>query len=70
MKTGLPRHLMITYCHTQVNITVATRYSGRKNTMRYQVTYILALRDGTKTDFDLSLGQDIRRGGHVNQEVC
>lgn len=38
--------------------------------MQYQVTYILALGDGTKTDFDLSLGQDIRRGGHINQEVC
>lgn len=52
-----------------VSITVATRYSGRRNTMRYRVTYVLALRDGTKADFDLSLGQDIRRGGHVNQEV-
>lgn len=33
-------------------------------------TYVLALRDRTKADFDLGLGQDIRRGGHVNQEVC
>lgn len=30
---------------------------------------VLALRDGSKADFDLSLSEDIGRGGHVDQEV-
>lgn len=33
-------------------------------------TYVLALRDGCKADFNLSLSEDIGRGGHVDQEVC
>lgn len=32
-------------------------------------TYVLALRDGTERDLDLSLGQDIGGGGHVDQEI-
>lgn len=33
-------------------------------------TYVLALWDRRKSDFDLGLGQDICRGGHVDEEVC
>jgi hypothetical protein len=32
-------------------------------------TYVLALRNGTETDLNLGLGQDIGGGGHVDQEV-
>jgi len=32
-------------------------------------TYVLALRDGTESDLNLGLGQDIGGGGHVDQEV-
>jgi hypothetical protein len=32
-------------------------------------TYVLALRDGTESNLNLSLGQDIGGGGHVDQEV-
>ena len=32
-------------------------------------TYVLALRNGTESDLDLGLGQDIGGGGHVDQEV-
>jgi hypothetical protein len=32
-------------------------------------TYVLALRNGTESDLDLGLGQDIRGSGHVDQEV-
>ena len=39
--------------------------------MRYCLsTYVLALRDSTKTNFNLGLGEDISGGGHVDQEVC
>ena len=39
--------------------------------MRYCLsTYVLALRDSTKTNFNLGLGKDISGGGHVDQEVC
>lgn len=32
-------------------------------------TYVLALRDSTKSDLDLGLGQDVGGGGHVDEEV-
>lgn len=34
------------------------------------ITYVLALRDSTKSNLNLSLSQDIGGGGHVDQEVC
>lgn len=33
-------------------------------------TYVLALRNSTKSNLNLGLGQNIGGGGHVNQEVC
>lgn len=37
--------------------------------MASEETYVLALGDGTKSDLNLGLGQDIGGGGHVDQEV-
>lgn len=34
------------------------------------VAYVLALGDGSEANLDLSLGQDVGGGGHVDQEVC
>lgn len=61
---GLATPLDENLLHTRVNINILQKHNV------ISVTYILALRDRTKADFDLGLGQDIRRGGHVNQEVC
>lgn len=33
-------------------------------------TYVLALRDRSKSNLNLSLGQDIGRCRHVDEEVC
>lgn len=37
--------------------------------MAIEKTYVLALGDGSESDLDLGLGQDIGGGGHVDQEV-
>lgn len=36
----------------------------------YCVTYVLALRDSVEVDLNLGHGQDIGRGGHVDEELC
>lgn len=33
-------------------------------------TYVLALRDGTESNLNLGLSQDVGGSGHVDQEVC
>lgn len=33
------------------------------------ITYVLALGNGRQVNLDLGHGQNIRRGGHVHQEV-
>lgn len=59
MKTGLPRHLMITYCCQDGYITKSRNHE----------TYILAFGNGLKSDFNLGLGQDIGGGRHVDEKV-
>jgi hypothetical protein len=39
------------------------------NSRKRNITYVLALRNGTESDLNLGLGQDIGGGGHVDQEV-
>lgn len=78
MKTGLPRHLIITYSIDKPNgqrSLVATEKKERHAEKRCLVrgnpgeTYILALRDGCKANLNLSLGENVGGGGHVDKEV-
>lgn len=59
MKTGLPRHLMITY------FLISFQTLG----VRYLETYVFTLGNSSKVDFDLSLSQNVGRCGHVDEEV-
>lgn len=69
MKTGLPRHLMIT-CFEMGQMQCRIAKGEEPETMaREYGTYVLALGDSTETNLNLSLGEDIGGGGHVNQEV-
>lgn len=61
MKTGLPRHLMMTYSKSDIK-GICVMWNA--------ATYVLALGDGGKVNLDLGHGQDIGRCGHVNQEIC
>ena len=67
MKTGLPRHLMMTWFPPIVSM-VGRRIWWQDPTMRR--THILALRDGRKIDLDLGHGQNVGRGAHVDEELC
>lgn len=60
MKTGFPRHLMIT-CSCQ---SARTRSQNRRHE-----THVLALGNSAQADLDLGLGQDVGGRGHVDQEV-
>ena len=62
MKTGLPRHLMMTYRSSCQQIVVA-------ESLRTQVTHVLALRDGIEVNLNLGHGQDISGGRHVDKEL-
>ena len=46
-----------------------TGYWKRSGEAAKRNTYVLALRDGTKSDLNLGLGQDIGGGRHVDQEI-
>jgi hypothetical protein len=46
-----------------------TGYWNRSGEVANRNTYVLALRDGTESDLNLGLGQDIGGGGHVDQEI-
>jgi hypothetical protein len=49
---------------------VLDRHTGYwKDEAANRNTYVLALRDGTESDLNLGLGQDIGGGGHVDQEI-
>ena len=37
--------------------------------MGNEVTYVFAQGDGGQVDFDFGLGEDVRRGGHVDEEI-
>jgi hypothetical protein len=61
MKTGFPRHLMMTYYielvgENNLGVTDAVKRS----------TYVLALGYGSEADFDLGLSENVGRGGHVD----
>lgn len=60
MKTGLPRHLIMT-CSRQMLSRLKWYTVG---------TYVLALGDSGKVDFYLGLSQNIGGCGHVDEEVC
>jgi hypothetical protein len=60
MKTGLPRHLMITCIHQYSE--PGCRSGG--------ITYVLALGDCRQVNLDLGHGQNIRGSRHGNQEIC
>jgi hypothetical protein len=59
MKTGLPRHLIMTWWCVSCGVGAGV-----------ELTYVLALGDGGQIDFDLGLGEDVGGGGHVDEEVC
>lgn len=62
-KTGLPRHLMITWFEK----SGYQRFLQRKNGGR--AAYVFALRYGSQVELDLGLREHIRGGGHVDQEI-
>ena len=59
MKTGLPRHLMIT-CSQEINNHRVAAVSGE------EIAYVLALRYGGQVDLDLGLREHVGGGGHVD----
>lgn len=59
MKTGLPRHLMITYIHEYLTLYYCDVGA-----------YILALGNGREVNLDLGHGQNIGGRGHVDEEIC
>lgn len=61
MKTGLPRHLMMT-CENQLRVPWERLWQG--------MAYVLALGDGSEVNLNLGLRQNVGRGGHVDEEVC
>jgi len=72
MKTGLPRHLMMT-CESLsaimngpakrwVGLGVEQRSVGR--------THVLAFGYSSQIDLNLRLGKDVGGGGHVDKEIC
>jgi len=72
MKTGLPRHLMMT-CESLsaimngpakrwVGLGVEQRSVGR--------THVLAFGYSSEIDLNLRLGKDVGGGGHVDEEIC
>lgn len=63
MKTGFPRHLMMTFTRCQFGCCQAFIWYIEKS-------YVLSLGDGGEVDLDLSHGENIGRGAHVDQEVC
>jgi hypothetical protein len=63
MKTGLPRHLIMTWLRVLVGECEWWRDIARG-------TYVLALGDGSEIDFNLGLGEHVGRCGHVDEEVC
>ena len=62
MKTGFPRHLMMTYPVCQ-----RKGFNGNSDMLE---TYVLALGDGADGNFNLGLSQNVGGGGHVDEEVC
>jgi hypothetical protein len=60
MKTGLPRHLMMTCAES----------AGAPIYRASDDAYVLALGDGSEVDLNLGLGQDVGGRGHVDEEVC
>lgn len=63
MKTGLPRHLMITYSQGNQYRRIAA-VGGEEE------AYVLALRYGSQVDLDFRLCEHVRGSGHVDQEIC
>lgn len=62
MKTGLPRHLMMTYDPSML----ARRIWEREK----WATHVLALRNGSKVNLNLGLGQNVGGSRHVDKEIC
>ena len=63
MKTGLPRHLTMTWClysSQRSGVGFVMGLEGKRK------TYVLAFRDGGKIDLDFGLGENIGGGGHVD----
>lgn len=60
MKTGLPRHLIMTYSRSASVHPIYTLYPK---------TYVLALRNGRKVKLNLSLSEDVCGGRHVDEEI-
>jgi hypothetical protein len=61
MKTGLPRHLMMT-CPESAQTNKKTPHQPSK-------TYILAFGNSSEIDLDLGLGQDVGGSRHVDEEL-
>lgn len=63
MKTGFPRHLMMT-CLCLISPLSSF------NSLNCDPTYVLALWDSGEVNLDLSHGQNISGSRHVDEEVC
>jgi len=72
MKTGLPRHLMITCsCPSASAIRRVIRANGiGLEQSSLDRTHILAFGYSSQIDLDLRLGKDVGGGGHVDEEIC
>lgn len=66
MKTGLPRHLMMT-CG---NLPLASLSRLNCFVSVDVFAYVLALGDGVEVDLGLGHGQNISGSGHVDKELC
>lgn len=74
MKTGLPRHLMMTWKRSRISIChsgvcgdrMVREWSGA---VGGGGTYVLAFGDGGQVDLNLRLGKDVGGGGHVDEEI-
>lgn len=65
MKTGLPRHLIMTWMSLRCQWKSVVEKAGK-----VWESYVLAFGDCREVDFNLGHGQDVGRGGHVDQEIC
>src|SRR3954454_2654999 len=64
MKTGLPRHLIITWSEQSRVSGLGLSWSWER-----RHSYVFAFRNCRQIDFDFGLGKHIGRGGHVDQKV-
>ena len=68
MKTGFPRHLMMTCARMLAHPALPQRFGICCSSCIS--TYVLSLGDGVQVDLNLGHGQDIGGRGHVDEELC